>query len=276
VIAAYSSLTVRYFVPNQNKPDPADFRRRLAAGEQLIGTFIKTPTSHTSEIIGDIGFDFVVIDEEHAPFDRVTIDAALLGARAAGTAGIVRVARPDAANILSALDDGAVGVLVPHVTTAAMAREVAQASRYSGGRRGFSNSPRAGNYGGLSLGPHVKRADAQTTVIAMIEDPEALDNIDAIAGVDGINAFFLGRGDLTVALGADSLDAPVVRVAVERICAAARKVSMPICAMVGNAAESKWLAEHGVTAFIVATDQAFMRRAATAALQEFKTAASKP
>jgi 2-keto-3-deoxy-L-rhamnonate aldolase RhmA len=258
-----------------SKPDPADFRRRLASGEQLIGTFIKTPTSHASEIIGDIGFDFVVIDEEHAPFDRVTIDAALLGARAGGTAGIVRVARPDAANILSALDDGAIGVLVPHVATATKARDAVAAARYHGGRRGFSNSPRAGNYGGLGLGPHVKRADAQTTVIAMIEDPEALDDIDAIASVDGIDAFFLGRGDLTVALGADSMDAPVVRDAVERICAAARKAAMPICAMVGNVAESQWLAKQGVTAFIVASDQAFMRRAATAALQDFKIAAPK-
>jgi 2-keto-3-deoxy-L-rhamnonate aldolase RhmA len=109
----------------------------------------------------------------------------------------------------------------------------------------------------------------------MIEDPEALDEIDAIAGVEGINAFFLGRGDLTVALGAESLDAPVVRDAVERICASARKASMPICAMVGGAAESSWLAELGVTAFIVASDQAFMRRAASAALQEFKASQAK-
>jgi 2-keto-3-deoxy-L-rhamnonate aldolase RhmA len=130
-------------VPNQDtKPDAAAFRQRLAAGEPLIGTFIKTPTSHTSEIIGDIGFDFVVIDEEHAPFDRVTIDAALLGARATNTAGIVRVARPDAANILSALDDGAIVVLVPHVATAAKAREVVAAARYHGGGAAFS-IPRA-------------------------------------------------------------------------------------------------------------------------------------
>jgi staphyloferrin B biosynthesis citrate synthase len=262
-------------VPNQDSRPAATFRHRLAGGEQLIGTFIKTPTSHTSEIIGDIGYDFVVIDEEHAPFDRVTIDAALLGARAAGTAGIVRVARPDAANILSALDDGAVGVLVPHVATAAKAREVVMAARYRGGRRGFSNSPRAGRYGGIGLSPHLAQADAQTTVIAMIEDPEALDEIDAIAGVEGIDAFFLGRGDLTVALGAETMDAPEVRNAAERICAAARKASMPLCAMVGGATESGWLSELGVTAFIVASDQAFMRRAASAALQEFKNARSK-
>ena len=65
------------------------FRHRFSSGERLIGTFVKTPTTHATEILGDLGFDFVVIDEEHAPFDRVTIDAVLLAARATGTAGIV-------------------------------------------------------------------------------------------------------------------------------------------------------------------------------------------
>ena len=90
------------------RPTPVGFRDRLARRDRLFGTFIKTPTSHTSEIIGDIGYDFVIIDEEHAPFDRVTSDQALLGARAAGAAGFVRV--PDVSRILGALDDGAVGV----------------------------------------------------------------------------------------------------------------------------------------------------------------------
>ena len=75
-------------------PAARGFRQQFVRGETLLGTFIKTPSSHSTEILGSLGFDFVVIDAEHAPFDRVTIDTALLGARAAGTAGIVRVADP--------------------------------------------------------------------------------------------------------------------------------------------------------------------------------------
>src|SRR5690242_4731879 len=116
---------------------PAVFRRRFLARERLVGTFVKTPTSHTTEILGDIGFDFVVIDEEHGPFDRITTDQALLGARAAGIAGIVRVPEPSAVRLLAVLDDGAAGVLVPHVDRAAKARDVAASCRYRGGRRGF-------------------------------------------------------------------------------------------------------------------------------------------
>src|SRR5215475_6975511 len=131
------------------RPHPSAFRQRFASGEPLVGTFIKTPTSHATEILGDLGFDFVVIDEEHAPFDRASIDVCLLAAKAAGAAGIVRVAAPTAANILSVLDNGAVGVLVPHVNSVAKAKEIVSACRYRGGRRGFAASTRAGRYTGV-------------------------------------------------------------------------------------------------------------------------------
>jgi len=257
-----------------HRPSPARLRERFVRGEPVVGSFIKTPTGHATEILGDLGFDFVVIDEEHAPFGRVTTDQVLLAARAAGTAGIVRVATSSAAAMLAVLDDGATGVLVPHVATPEKAREVAAACRYRGGRRGFSASPRAGRYGGTPMWTHVDAQDAQTTVIAMIEDPEALDRIDAIAAVEGIDGFFIGRGDLTVALGAPSADSPAVRSAVERIARAGRAAGKGLCAMVGRAAETPWLRELGVTAFIVSSDQGFLRQAAAQALAEFSAQAA--
>src|SRR5262249_6187759 len=136
------------------KSDPSLFRQRLRAGEKLSGTFVKTPSGHATEIFGDLGYDFVVIDEEHAPFDRLAIDQALVSARAARIAALVRVASASASNLLSVLDAGAVGVLVPHVSSAQKAANVAAACRYKDGKRGFSNSPRAGRYGGLSLQQH--------------------------------------------------------------------------------------------------------------------------
>jgi staphyloferrin B biosynthesis citrate synthase len=245
------------------------FRRRFSARERLIGSFIKTPTSHAIEILGDLGFDFAVIDEEHAPFDRESIDIALLAARASGVAGIVRVAEARASSVLSALDCGAVGVLVPHVLSVEKAKDVAAWSRYRGGRRGYSGSARAGRYGATPVWTNVDESDARTTVIAMIEDPEALGTIDAIARVDGVDGFFIGRGDLTVALGAASSSAPEVQDAVRRISAAARSANKPVCVMVGSASEAKPFQELGASAFIVSSDQGFMRRAASDALKEF-------
>jgi len=254
---------------SQDPSAAAAFRRRLQAGERLIGTFIKTPTSHATEILGDLGFDFVVIDEEHAPFDRVTIDTLLLAARASGIAGIVRVAEPTPSRLLAVLDDGAAGVLVPHVDSVHKAREVAASCRYRGGKRGFSNSPRAGRYGGRGIWQHVDAADAEVSVIAMIEDSEALEDIDAIAAVDGIHGFFIGRGDLTVALGAPAMDAPEILGAVRRICAAARAVQKPVCMMAANAAEAAKFAAFGATSFIISSDQGLMRQAAGKVLADF-------
>ncbi|WP_029009687.1 HpcH/HpaI aldolase family protein [Azospirillum halopraeferens] len=256
-------------------PAPTGFRKRFIAGETLIGTFIKTPATHPVEILGQIGFEFVVIDEEHAPWDRVAIDRALLAARASGTAGIVRVAEPTAARILAVLDDGAAGVLVPHVNSAAKAGEIARACRFRGGRRGFSNTTRAGDFGAVGMWPHVEAQDAAVTFIAMIEDPEALDEIDAILDTDGLDGVFIGRGDLTVALEAPAMDAPGIIGACEAIIAAAGRVRKPVAVMVATAEDARRFHEMGATTFIVSSDQGFMRQAAMKAYADISTAGAR-
>jgi staphyloferrin B biosynthesis citrate synthase len=253
------------------RPHFSSFRRRFSARQPVVGSFIKTPTTHATEIFGALGYDFVVIDEEHAPFDRESTDVVLLAARASNLAGIVRVSSDDPAKILPCLDCGATGVLVPHVATVEKARAVAAAARYRGGRRGYSGSARAGAYGATPVWTLVDEQDASVCAIAMIEDPEALDNIDAIAAVDGIHGLFIGRGDLTVALGAKSSADKPVQDAVAKVIAAAKKVAKPVCVMVANAGEAKNFADLGAHAFIIASDQSFMRRAAAQTLTDFKS-----
>lgn len=252
-----------------------DFRQRFIGRETLLGSFIKTPTTHSIEILGGMGFDFVVIDEEHAPFDRVTIDNGLLAARAVGTAGIVRVAEPTPAKLLAVLDDGAAGVLVPHVSSVEKAKAIVSACRYRGGTRGFSNSPRAGGYGTLGMWQHVEAQDRSVTVIAMIEDPKALDVIDEIVAIDGLDGFFIGRGDLSVAMGAESQGAPEVLSATDRIAKAADAVGKPVCVMVGSIAEAAPFRALGITSFIVSSDQGLMRQSAGKVLTDFREMAGK-
>jgi staphyloferrin B biosynthesis citrate synthase len=256
------------------RPPAHEFRQRLLAREPLLGTFIKTPTVHTTEIIGELGFDFVVIDAEHAPFDRVSIDQILLAARAWDIAALVRVERNDSACILAALDDGASGILVPHVTDTQQAAAMVAASHYRHGRRGFSNSPRSGGYGRANIREHVEAADKLVVAMAMIEDPPALGQLDVIFSTRGLDAAFIGRGDLTVALGADSTNAPEIRSAVERITSAGRAAGKPLCAHVADIAsdEARWLRSLGVTAFIVASDQGLLRRAGAQTLADFQSA----
>lgn len=254
---------------SDTRPDPAEFRARLLARAPLIGTFMKVPATQNTEVLGLEGFDFVVLDEEHAPWTRGTLDAALLAARAYRTAGIVRIARPDANSILSVLDDGATGIMVPHVDTAEKARNVVSWARYLGGTRG-SGASRGGEYGARGADNH-RLSDEATTVICMIEDRQAIDAIDEIAAVDGVDALFLGRGDLALSLSNAAGPAPTVREAVERVAAAAERAGKPLSAVVQSmrSDEAKWLMDLGVTAIMVASDLGFLRQAARGALRDF-------
>lgn len=257
------------------RPDPRAFRERLLAREPLLGTFMKTPSAHNTEIIGGLGFDFVVLDEEHAPWHRGTLDMGLLAARAFGTAGIVRIARPDPASILSVLDDGAIGIMAPHVDSADKARDIVSWSHYKGGSRGLGIG-RGGEHGARGA-DHVPFADKTTTVIAMIEDRRAIDAIDDIAAVPGVDCLFLGRGDLGLSLGNAKGPAPTLTEAVEIVAAAARRHGKPLAAVVAAMAsdEAKWLIDLGVTAMMVLSDQGFMRQAAAGALHDFGVAYSR-
>lgn len=251
------------------RPSASDFRRRFLAGETLVGTFLKTPTGHATEILGGVGMDFVVIDEEHAPFDRGTIDLTLLAARASNIAGIVRVAEPTPAKLLAVLDDGALGVLVPHVSSPEKAREMVAACRYRGGKRGFSNTTRAGGYGASGIWEHASAQDEGIATIAMIEDPEALDDLDAILAVDGLDGVFIGRGDLTVALGTSGIDSPETMAATQKIADAARKAGKPVCIMAASATDAARFRAMGASAFIVSSDQGLMRQAAGKLVTDF-------
>jgi 2-keto-3-deoxy-L-rhamnonate aldolase RhmA len=255
-------------MPTQ-KPPFTEFRRRLKAREHLLGTFLKMPSTHPTEILGGLGFDFVVFDQEHAAFDRVTLDVMILGARASNVAGIVRVGEPTDGNILSVLDLGATGILVPHVDSADKAKQIAGACRYKGGRRGFASTTRAGGFGDATFTGHVAAQDSQVTCIAMIEDVEAVDRIDSIAAVEGIDAFFIGRGDLSAAIGASSMTSPETRKLVEPIMAAARKANMPCIVLSPDRKDAVDMAGLGASAFMVSSDHGFLKSAASQALKTF-------
>lgn len=244
-----------------------NFRKRFCARDLLLGAFIKSTARQGIEIIAAQGYDFVVIDEEHAPFNRETVDELILTARASGIAPIVRVPAID--GILQALDCGAEGVMVPHISSRDDAEMAVAACFYGIGRRGFSPSGRAGNYGSVKRGDHISGQDNSNALIAMIEDPEALDQIDAICATPGITGLFIGRGDLTAAYGASGLDSPEVIAAVETILAAALKADLPVCMNVASSALAQSYKAQGSTAFIIGSDQGFLKKAAAATLSEY-------
>lgn len=245
------------------------FREALVSRQRLVGTFLKMPTTQTVEILASVGFDFVVIDQEHAPLDRGATDLMILAARASGIAPVVRVPDSSNANILSVLDCGAAGVMVPHIDSAARAAEIVRACRYQNGSRGFAGVTRASGWGAKSMYDHIAAQDSRVAFIAMIEDLHALDRLDDICAVDGVDALFIGRGDITAALGKGQ--SGKVAAIVEQIARAAQKHNKPLITLAATRAEAEQMAALGSTTFLASSDHQMIRAAAVSILGEFSS-----
>lgn len=237
------------------------FRDRLRARELISATWVKTPHIHVVEVLALSSLDVLVLDAEHAPFGRGELDACIFAARAGGVPVLVRPASSAHEYVLQALDGGADGVIVPHVRSAAEARELVRACHYGPGGRGFAGSTRAARYATLGMVKH-HAAARDITVVAQIEDAEALDDIEAIARVEGIDALFIGRADLTISLGGTDSDAPEVVAAVERICAAGQAAGRPVGMFLARPADVAMWRDKGASLFVLQSDQDFLLKGA--------------
>lgn len=249
-----------------------NFKARLHSGEQLLGTWLKTPSSILCEVLGSSDLDVVCVDAEHAPFDRREQDACIHALIRAGMDAVVRVPAARAEYILSVLDCGATGVVVPHVCSAAQAAEIVRVSHFGAGGRGYAGSSRAANYTGKSIAQHVSDSADNTTVILQIEDLEAVDSIEEIAAVEGIDCLFIGRIDLTVALGAQSPKSDEVVDTVERICAAGVAAGVPVGMFLSDLTELPHWQSAGANLFILSSDHSFLLEGAASLVADFHRA----
>jgi 2-keto-3-deoxy-L-rhamnonate aldolase RhmA len=240
-------------------------KQRLAGGETLWGSFLKTPSPILVEVFASAGLDVLCLDAEHAPFDRTAIDLCTMAARAAGLALLVRTPTSAHEHILNALDCGADGVLLPHIRSADEARAAVAATHYGRGGRGYAGSSRAALYGGSTIPDHLLASAERSVAIVQIEDVEAVEAVEDIAAVSGLDALFVGRIDLTVAFGQTDPDAPVVVEAVDRILAAGQASGVPVGMFVPRDAHvAAWKAK-GAKLFLQGSDHAFMRAGSKAA-----------
>ena len=192
------------------------------------------------------------------------LDLMMLAGRAAGLPLLVRIPDSQAATILSVLDMGAAGVVVPHVDKVADAQAVVAHAKFRGGDRGYSSSPRFAGYGTLGMKQALVAGD-QALVICQIESPEAVSNAAAIAAVTGVDGLFIGRADLALAMGLDDAKHPAVSEATERSIAAALKAGKLAGVFTGSLTERDHYAALGVNWFVHGSDQTFMRQGAQAA-----------
>ena len=250
--------------PERGTPPPlADFKARIAGGALTVGTWVKTPHPIIVEVLALTRLDCIVLDAEHAPFDRGSLDACIAAARAGGMPVLVRPASAAPEAILQALDSGASGVIVPHVRSAAEAAALVRACRYQPGGRGYAGTSRAAGYGSLGMA-QTRAVAADVTIVAQIEDVEAVDDIAAIAAVEGIDALFIGRADLTIAYNAETPDDPRVVAAVGRVLAAGVAAGRSTGMFLPRSSDAKSWQDAGASLFLLASDHDFIRAGADA------------
>ena len=177
-------------------------KNNLASGQLVVGSFVYIPSAKLTEIVGLIGFDFIVIDMEHGPVDIGAAEGMVRAAELAGVVPIIRVTHNTPHLILRALDVGALGVHVPEINYPTQAKEMVASVKYAPeGHRGLAGV-RAAKYGLKgSLAGYALAANQETMIIAHIEHYEAIENLDELLDVQGIDVYFLGPTDLSNSLG---------------------------------------------------------------------------
>jgi 2-keto-3-deoxy-L-rhamnonate aldolase RhmA len=177
---------------------PSAFRARLEAGETVVGSFVNLGSPLVTEIMGVAGFDWLVLDLEHGAGDEARLLGQLQALKGSGAATLVRLEGIDLPRFMHALDLGADGVLVPRLRTADDARRCADYCRY-GGARGVARYNRSWHWGLAAR--TLADADDEVVCVVQIETREALDAVDEIAAVDGVDVLFVGPADLAQAFG---------------------------------------------------------------------------
>src|SRR5580700_795520 len=226
-------------------------KRIMAQGGLALGTHtggIADP--QIVEIIGLAGFDAAFIDMEHTAFDLHDVSLMVMAAERVGITSIVRTPGFDPAFILRLLDLGVQGIQVPHVSDPETAREAVKAVRYPpDSDRGMAAGGRAANYGKIPLLEHMASSNREIILACMIEDMEAVERIDEIAAVPGVDLLAVGPSDLSRSLGVSGHpDHPRLIAAIDRVREAVKKgagcrLAIPLnhAALPRNAAQLKEL-----------------------------------
>ncbi len=238
----------------------------IGRDEAAIGTWITLSDPAVVELLGLAGYDFAIIDIEHASLDYQTVENMIRAAEMIGITPLVRVGQNHENVILRVVESGAHGVVVPHVIDRASARKAVQAAKYEPlGIRGISAMTRAARWTTLDFGEHVRTSNEQTMVIPMVEDVEGIENIDEILGTEGVDVVLIGPADLARAYGVTSeKDPPAVRDAIERTVAAAKRAGKPLGLSLWHPAFHRGyrdLMEMGVRFITHSTDAAVLVRA---------------
>ncbi|MGP0630113.1 HpcH/HpaI aldolase family protein [Nitrospina sp. 32_T5] len=245
-------------------------KQALREGNPVAGLFCSTPSPLVVEMIGCAGFDFVILDTEHALVNPETLANMIRAAECAGITALVRVPAGSPDSILHVLDAGAQGVVVPRVNRGEDIARAVRASRYHPhGCRGL-NGGRLAGFGRMDLVDYIHAANEEVMVVAMIEDKEGLNNLPEILSVEGIDMVLEGAADLSQSLGMPwQTRATEVKQALGEMHDATRQHGIPFCAIPRAQADLPVWLDLGVTAFVLGDERGIASRALRAEHDSF-------
>ncbi|SFS66183.1 HpcH/HpaI aldolase family protein [Saccharopolyspora flava] len=242
-------------------------KQRLAGTGESHGLFCSIPSPVLVEMIGCAGYDFVVLDSEHALVDPQQLENLIRAAEAVDLVPFVRVPESDPGAILRVLDAGALGVVVPHVRCRADVDAAIRAARYAPEGMRSLNGGRVPGFGRIELTEYVRRANAETMVIAMIEDAEGVEQLPSILDGGGVDLVLEGAADLSQSYGVPwQTRHPRVRDALARVHAECRARDVPFCALPRSPEDHREWRAAGVRAFVLGEERGLAARALRAHL----------
>lgn len=248
----------------------AELRRRLGAGEASVGSWLRLGSPAAAEIMAQLGFEWLIVEGEHAAAGPENVQAVLQAMRGFGAVPVLRVYENNPALVKMYLDVGVRGVMFPMVNSAEQARAAVRACKYPPeGVRGIG--PGRGADFGLRMDEYMRTANEETLVFIIVEHEQAVAAVDEILAVPGIDAVFFGFADYAASIGLTWQNThPRVLEARDRVVAAAKRAGVPLGHHAGDVAEAKRLAQAGFQVLTVGADSDFIiagGRAAAATLK---------
>lgn len=252
-----------------------EFKKSIKEGKIVLGTGVQMNSPESVEILGNTGFDFVMIDTEHGYFGLETAENLIRAADASGIVPIIRVSHKNPTLIMKALDMGAQGVVVPGIATKEDAVTAIRASKYPPlGNRGACPYIRAAGHMARDWKTFSQSADETTVVFLLIEGPEGLKNFEDIISIEGIDVISMGPFDLSVALGVGGqVDHPLVIEKFKEMIRLALRKNIALSTVVFDLEEEKIrsTAEYwfnlGVKVMMIGSDKVFLSYISSIALK---------
>jgi len=248
-------------------------KHQIKAGKKTCGAWAQLCSPLAAEALARGGFDWILVDMEHAQGDMQTLIGQFQAIAAAGTGAVPIVRAPwnDLVWIKRILDAGAYGLMIPYVNTKEEAVRAIQACKYPPqGIRGIAGSIRAAGFG-RDTASYLKRANDELFTMLQVETPQAIENMEEIASVPGIDALFIGPMDLSTSMGFfGNPGAPEVQAAILKAEAKAKKLGMPLGTISGSWEQAKVLYDRGYQIITLVSDAVLVSKAGAEAAAKFR------